>query len=647
MKILKDIVKIISFILIICSSALPRPLDHRFFLTSIFLLLIFDFRKYIETISKEIMFKYLGAIFLLLFILFTSLHGYENVISYFSQDGIIVYVSGFIHLICLLKNSTDNLKKIFLWLFCSLVFVISSISILQFFGVLSNTTSSISQAYYFAPIYRSTAFLPHSTALTIWLLSAILYLILLPTNKIKDSVIVAITTVTAILALSATQGRTGFLIITFSLFLALLQQIAKSLKIKLNTKSIISSAVLLILTACIGYVAISYMPHQSENRFSGLFDIKTKHSQRMQENYLGLQILKNHPEGAGPEHISDVAIKIRNEDQFFKDQNWIFAEWRGIHNGYLHYASLWGIAGLFLAFICFLLPFFTKNRSSQLPFLFLFYLACYFLTDNIFYPEISTIFAFSSASLLFVKPDLIDEPKKNQILKISSLVFLIILTFFSSQLVNVRIKQIKNSKVSSLAIDNPTNDSFNVIVKDRTVRLIPPGDYAVLFFKPNSENKLIIQNNITNKSYTFNFNPKLNDLNFSVYWLTTQNEQQYSLLYYKKNIKTDLLEEAPHPYLKAKSFEIYELSEVSLKGNPHFNEESTKKFKDLQKANGQPVLMRAGFKLDYVFRCYEPFQYLPEIGLYYDACLILNYQNYSPKALKQVFINYRGFDGRQ
>ncbi len=641
--------RLISFAAILLSSALPRPLDWVFLLLSILTGLASGWKNYYSSLKENLKLKTFTISYLSLFSFFMIIHGFTITISYFSQDGIVIFLLAFIHLIALLGSIDIKTKARFIKLFYLLANLISVVAIFQFFGFLSTTAMSISEIYFSAPIYRTTAFLPHATSLTIWLISALVFLFLTTPQSYVKLMLHTLTTALCLIALATTQGRTGLLVCILIICLLMLKNAVNSFSNKINLKHLLKIIGFAFGLAILTFTIYNFSKDSTTNRFTDFFNIKAKHSQRLQENYLGKEILLQYPLGTGPEHIASIAKEIRSKDQFFQNQSWIFTEWRGIHNGFLQYSSIWGWPGLILLLLCLFIPvFLKKNAKKQLYFLSI-GLSIYFLSDNIFYREISSVFAICFSGVLFLNntDDSGSELKTSKRMNIAYLLTSLVLCVLVTKLVNLRTLQINNNPVVSLAIDNPSDSPHTIYINNNKVRNLENNNYTILFFKPNTLNLVKLKNEIDGTNFSFDFNKKLDFFNVQSFWLTTMSEQSYSLLTFTKNQQTGLFEEKITEYMRSEAFTLYEVPREVIKANTYFNEESIADFKYLNKIDKQPVLIRSGFKRDGIYRCYEPAQYIKEAGLFYDPCLREKNNNYSVKAIKMVFKNLWNKNGQQ
>lgn len=627
---LTTLIKSILFGLALGSSIFPRPLDFTFLKWAIIVFTTYFLLRLPKLIHDNLRVKLFFGVFISLLIFFALSHGYYNTVNSFYEDGLLAFVPAFLFYTLFFGTTDEHDQKSFLVIFYLFVSGVSSISILQFFGVLINTKNSIAETFLYAPIYRSTAFFPHSTANTLWLMSASLVLLFVPILNFRHLVFHSIVSLLSMLALSATQGRAGFLIFLtatiFKLILELSASKTKKIELIYFLKPILIFTSIFIFILAILFIA----PSGPGNRFSDFFNTKAKHSQRLQENYLGKEILLKYPLGAGPDKISEVANKIRNEDPYFKKGIWIFKEWHGIHNGFLHYASIWGWPGLLFVIACLFIPVFLKTSPKSIYIISVCFSA-YLFTDNIFYREISSIFAFTFlASIYFKSPKLVPasnrfQSKKYRILKLS---LTIGFALVSTLMVPLRTYQIEKSKVVSLAIDNPSSSHFLVFIDKVHVRTIQPNSYLSLFFNPDKTRELILQS--PGASYQIGLNFKNVEKNHSGFWLTTVAENNYSFLYFKKDIKSDPTE------VSTKAFTIYPIDQYALDIENFILDEKGNRLKHSENPIFTAKPIQDEFMRDSKFRCFEPSQYNPDIGIYNDACLVPTGINYSTSAINQV-----------
>lgn len=625
------------FALAFLSGFLPRPLDYNLLVLSIALAGIFFFKSYFRALSNLIRLELMLPLFFVLLGVLVLTHGYDVVVGFFGEDGIFYTLFAFLHFSGLMGSMQPNEKRASLGVFYLIVSGMSLITLFQFFGVLATTSLSISDFYHSAPIYRSTGFLPHSTALTIWLVGINVFMFLFPLNSKRHAVIHTLTNFLSLSALAATMGRTGQLICLFVLLILLAKSALSSWRYQPNRNQIIKWATGVGLFIAFVTTVIVYSINTPGNRFADFMNVKAKHGQRLQENVLGLEILKQNPLGAGPEKIAAVALKIRSENSFFKNQNWIFTDWRGIHNGYLHYASLWGWTGLVLVSLCLLLPLFVRDLANKTVYLVSLGLALYFLTDNIFYREISTSFAFCfAATLLLPHQTSPSSVAKTTAIRWGYLIAATIFCFLVTNLVNLRLKQIDHAGAISLAIDNPKTQPVDVFVNETSVRRIEGNDYGILFFK--SGVPIHVKAISENQNYSLNLNPL--DTGRS-YWTSSVSGQKYSLLFFKKNELTNLFEERSEAYTESNAFEVRPVPQSVLESNTIFNEESITDFKYLHLINKQPILVRNDFARESKYRCFEPFYFISEQNVYFDPCQADRRSVYSVLAFNYVFSHFR------
>lgn len=617
--------------LIIFSTFLPRNTVYLALSASLILSTIILTKDFCKLLYS---FKYIIILVGFFLVYFSLRFGFTTILLNFSNDGLILSLVGFFQFFLLLKHFNINIYKIFLTFFYSTVNFICSIAVLQFFGLLKTTQRSIADLYLLAPLYRSTAFFPHSTALSLWALGLCFLLLSLPIISRIQLYTHVFTSILVSVTLVATQGRAAFLLALISCFGIILNNFKKDIKFSFKKQNYKYFLTMFFITTLSLYYFIN-----SSSRFSDFLNLKAKHSQRLQELHLGYQIFKQNPLGLGPENISKAAEEIRNSELFFNQKNWIFTEWRGIHNGYLHYASVWGVPGLLFLLLCLLSPiiFFGTSWHSVL---FTIVLASYLMTDNIYYREVSTlyglIFAFTS-----YRSKLLDQTKLKIVFKETHFSFLFIIILLSaSTLLTLRFLQIEKSEAVHLVIDNPSDQIFEINLNTKHNIQLLPNDYAMYSFKPNQivdvQIANILNSNKKNK-LIFSAKKRFTDLNYDSYFFTTQDDN-YSLLYFKKQTPQDqFLQQLYENTTLVKSYEIQGVPEAAVKGGTHLNEESTRDFKYLSVVTKQPIFARDHFDRDGKYMCYEPAHYNKWQQMYFNPCLMSNYPDYTLKSIAEVF----------
>lgn len=620
-----------SLALAVLASVGQRPYDENLLWLSFFLAFASNPKGYISSIFTLDRFKFIFITIVCSVLLIIKQHGIEDFVSFHeSGDRIFFTFIYILHFTSTFKIATkSDFKKFELYLYL-ITNAISFIAIAQYFGILATTAESISTIYYYAPVYRSTGFLPHSTALTIWFLTILLILnntyIFSKIRPLKYFTIAMV-----ILGIGTTMGRMGLVLALCIILYELTITINKKITSKINLKFVLAISVVTLTTAISYNLARSKFKVNTEpTRFANFFNFESTHSQRLVENYLGLLILNKFPLGTGHLNVSKVAEEIRTNHPTLKLKIWIFDKWHGIHNGFLHYASFWGAYGLYIVLALILLPILLKGfSSSSILTSLVFFL--YLLTDNIFYREITSVLALAIVTSTFISNELTTlqtELNKNALsIKIKSLVILIIVSIVAFNIYNLRKYQILSQTKEMVPVYNPMfysyyNDQltgpYNFDINNFfSLKYIYFKEFALRYKKdPDEADSLKKISRLT-----FNLSSNLNYtkyLNYNALSLNHPNTVKYFNYAERFSQIISLNVELPQ-------FDLFNSNEIN--DDPKF----------VLYGKQLHMFVNNRYNTTNFYECWEPFWFDYQSGKYLNTCNISTDYNYRPAAYKYVF----------
>lgn len=619
-------------------SLLPRPSWK----LGLVFIVIFSLKSTLKTLaslnnSQKIK---IGTLFSFILIIIASIfinHPIKDFFNYYTQDSLlfVLFSSALISFSIHEKKILVTNLTYFAW--CFVVIFACCLAILQFFGYLNTSSFSASEILWGAPVYRTTGFLPHSTAFGIFLFSLMGINFHLFRNK--RSFLIALNSL-VIIALATTQIRTLLVISILSCLVMWI--ISSELKILPSKKQLTY-----LLFCVIGFFSVLIYFKQKElipERYRGITSIKGAHGQRYREQTLALEVISARPAGLGTRNINEKISAFRDKSSLANDP-WLFKEWRGIHQAFLHHGVLWGIQGMLLCILAFLIPLiihFLLSEKKISPFnslnlcvvstsLFI----LYSMTDSPFYLEISPILS------LVLSVYLVGPQTSYRIFRLESVIILCI-ALVALFLPKLREMQIKSKRVISVVIDNPSNRENFVFINDRDAILINPDEFYTVHLQEGMHTLRIKTDMDADLILKKDFKRRFNDLPRDLFLISTApNKAAYGIIYYKIN-KEGFVEKTIKPFPIPDQLSLIEAPIEVARSGVEFMEETPLDFKYKTKVNRQgqlvpalkqPILVRKNKERKPKYFCWEPaYSY----SVMKDACHE-EHVNYSWKVVKRVF----------